>query len=224
MATLPLHTDRPAAWDDPTRLVRIAAFAAMAIAGRVAFLWAPNLALTYYIVFLAGLLEGALAGAVVGLVAMTATNLMLSGIHPVLFANGPAMALLGLAGGLMRPWLLRMPVDRIDVVLRRTGLFALGLFGTFLFSVASDLVGYLMQYGVTPEGSTIGGRALVPYLMAGLSFNLLPALLNAALFAFVTPGLVRALQRSGHLPDPRPDATPGQAAPGHVPYLAREES
>ncbi|MBW3581701.1 MAG: ECF transporter S component [Euryarchaeota archaeon] len=185
--------------DDPRRLTLIAAFTALAIAGRIAFLWAPNIALTYYVVFFAGVVLCTRAGALVGLLAMTVTNLMLSGLHPVLFANAPAMALLGVAGGLLRPLFVRPAKDRTGKALRVTVLACVGLWGTLLFSLTTDLLGYALQYGATPEGRAIGTAALVPYLVAGLLFNLVPAVVNALLFATLTPSLLDVLRRAGHL-------------------------
>ncbi len=189
----------PVASPPQARLARVSALAALAIAGRLAFLWLPNVALTYSVVFLAGVLEGALVGAAVGLLAMTVTNLMLSGLHPVLIANGSAMALLGLAGGLLRPWLLRAPRDRLDRMLQATMLVAAGFFGTLLFSVAVDSLDFVTSFVLTPEGARIGWAAFGPRLLAGLVFNLVPALVNAALFAVVVPAVIEALRRTGRL-------------------------
>lgn len=184
---------------DPRRIARISALAALAIVGRVAFVWAPNYALTYFVVFLAGVLEGKRAGAAVGLIAMTVTNLLFSGLHPVLIANGLGMALLGFMGGLVAPFVLRDPRDRLDKVLGVTLLVACGLFGTLLFSAVTDLASFVTAFVLTPEGSAIGMRALGPLIVMGLVFNLGPALLNAVLFATVTPSLLHALRRAGHV-------------------------
>lgn len=180
-------------------LVLIAVLAALAVVGRMAFLWAPNYALTYFVVFFAGILLGPLAGAVVGLVAMTTTNLVLSGLHPVLVANALAMAMLGLAGGLLRTWFLVSANSRSGRLLRVGVAGAVGLFGTFLFSVLGDLIGFFIQFMVTPEGALIGTSALVPMLLMGLLFNVGPAIVNMVLFATATPVLLSMLRRSGHL-------------------------
>lgn len=194
---------------DPAYLARIAAFAALAIVGRVAFVWAPNYALTYFVVFLAGVLDGKRAGAAVGLIAMTATNLLFSGLHPVLVANGLAMALLGVLGGAVAPLVRHVAADRLDKALQVMLLVTCGLFGTLLFSVATDLLSYVMMFVLTPEGQAIGARALVPLLVMGLVFNLGPALMNALLFAGVTPALLAVLQRAGHV---RARVPPAKAA------------
>lgn len=181
------------------RLVRVAALTALAITGRLVFLGLPNVALTFFVVFVAGILEGALVGALVGLLAMTITNLYLSGLHPVMLANGPAMALLGLAGGWLGPWLQRPSNDTIDRRLRVVTLFCVGFFGVLAFSVLSDTMDYLLVHGVTPEGRSIGLSALPAKLLAGLAFNLIPALVNSVPFWAGTMPLLHALAAGGYL-------------------------
>ncbi len=195
LALRPVPVDANQARD--RALVRIAALAALAITGRLVFLGLPNVALTYFVVFMAGVLDGPRAGAIVGLVAMTVTNLMLSGLHPVLLANGPAMALLGVAGGLLGPWLARAPRDATDRALRATTLFVVGFFGTLVFSVTSDLVNHVLVYGIMPEGRGVGSAALGPYLLSGLAFNLVPGLLNTIPFVVATTPLLHGLRRAG---------------------------
>jgi hypothetical protein len=184
----------------------IGMLAALAIIGRIAFLWAPNYALTYFVVFFSGVLLGPLAGAGVGVIAMTTTNLLLSGLHPVLLANAGAMAMIGMMGGLLRRILLAPATGRLDKSFQWVVAGAAGLFGTFLFSAMTDLLSFLLQFMLTPEGATVGTRALLPLLLMGLAFNLGPAIMNMVLFATATPALLAGLQKSGHLwnfPAPR---------------------
>lgn len=196
----------------------IAAFAALAIVGRVAMLWAPNFALTHFVVFLSGVLLGPLAGIAVALIAMTTTNIVLSGFHPVLIANGTAMAMIAVLGGLLRRVVFARVASRFDRVFQIAMLAAAGLFATLFFSIIADLMGFVIQFLVTPEGATVGTAALVPMLLAGLVFNLGPAIMNLLLFATATPALVHTLQRSGHLPRPAPTSTtdPPQPDPPNV--------
>lgn len=196
---------RPARSHQIQSITLIAAFAALAIVGRVAFLWAPNYALTHFVVFSAGVLLGPLAGIAVALIAMTTTNIVLSGFHPILLANGFAMAMIGLLGGLLRPVFLARRDTLLDRAFQIALLGAIGLFATLLFSVLSDLMGFVIQFLVTPEGATVGTQALVPMLLAGLIFNLGPAIMNLLLFATATPALIHTLQQSGHLPRPTTD-------------------
>lgn len=204
---------RPARAHQIQRITLIAAFAALAIVGRVAFLWAPNYALTHFVVFSAGILLGPLAGIAVALIAMTTTNIVLSGFHPILLANGPAMAMIGLLGGLLRPVFLARLETLLDRAFQIALLGTVGLFATLLFSVLSDLMGFVIQFLVTPEGATVGTQALVPMLLAGLIFNLGPAVMNLLLFATATPALIHTLQKSGHLPQPISDKEPASPTP-----------
>ena len=195
-------------------LTLIGVLAALAIIGRIAFLWAPNYALTYFVVFFSGVLLGPLAGIAVGVVSMTATNLLLSGLHPVLFANAAAMASIGAMGGLMRPIFLPQAPSRLDRAYQWVLAGAAGLMGTFLFSLLGDLFGFLLQFMVTPEGSTIGTSALLPMLLTGLVFNLGPALMNMVLFAVATPALLATLRKSGHVwPGARPGIIDAETGP-----------
>lgn len=175
-------------------------------------MWWPNVALTYFVVFAAGVAYGAAVGASVGLLAMVATNLLLTGLHPVLLVNSPAMALLGALGG----WLSRF-VDfgqRGEGGALAAGVAALaGALATVLFSVAADLASWALF--LAPSGaSTATLRVLV---LAGLAFNAVPALVNVALFAGALAPTLRALRAAGLLPAPPaqapPEATPSTAAP-----------
>lgn len=148
------------------------AVTALAAAGRIAFVAIPNIALTYVFVFIGGLLYGARLGALAAAVAMAGTNLLLSGLAPSSFVNVPAMALVGLLGGLCKS---------IDFSGKNRALAAvIGFVATMLFSVAADTV----AWAVIPEfrGSV---ELLQVRVLAGLAFNLVPALVNGALFAAV---------------------------------------
>lgn len=179
----------------------VVAVTALAAAGRVAFVALPNVALTYVVVFLGGLVFGARVGFWAGLWSMVLTNLLLSGLEPTAYANAPAMALLGLAGGLLR----RVDLSggsRMDRWLGRGLAAAAGFAGTFLFSVAADTLTWL----VVPEFR--GDLDLLRLrLLAGVAFNVLPAVVNAALFWLaVVPvhAAFRALDEGGR---------PGAGAP-----------
>lgn len=175
------------------RLGLFAAFTALAVLGRLAFLWAPNVALTYLVVFVAGLAFGARFGGAVGLAAMTLSNLLVSGLDPVLLVNGPAMALLGVVGGL-----LARVVDLSDARARRPLVVAfaafLGVACTLVFSVAADSAAFALYYA--PSGAA-DGRVWFALVMAGLAFNALPAAANGVLFALGLAPTLTALTRAG---------------------------
>lgn len=145
--------------------VPFVAVAALCAAGRMAFLALPNVALTYVVAFLGGILYGPRVAAAGAFVGMAITDLFLTGLYPGGFVNAPAMALLALAGGAMRG-------VRFDAALAA----ALGIACTFMFSVAADTLTWTMLYASEPA-------AWVPLVVAGLVFNVIPALVNGALFA-----------------------------------------
>lgn len=164
--------------------VRVVAVAALAAAGRLAFLALPNVALTYVVVFLGGLLYGAWAGMAGGALGMLVTDLLLTGVYPLGLVNAPAMALLALLGAAMRG------VDFLggSRAERATGLVlaaCAGIVCTLVFSVAADSLTWLLVYSGEPA-------AWAPLVLAGLAFNLLPALANAVLFSASVAPVLRA--------------------------------
>ncbi|MEA3200219.1 MAG: hypothetical protein QOE90_1647 [Thermoplasmata archaeon] len=189
----------------PAWFVPVVAVAALGAAGRLAFLALPNVALTYAVVFLGGVLWGSAAGALGGALAMLVTDLMLTGFYPPGFVNVPAMALLGLGGAAMR---------RVDWTGPAGAMLAAstGIVATFAFSAASDVATWALFLRT-------GGPSLAALVALGLAFNAIPALANGALFALSVGPCVRAheaLRRSA--PRPRaptsPRASPGARSPG----------
>jgi hypothetical protein len=160
----------------PAWFVPLVAVAALAAAGRMAFLALPNVALTYVVAFLGGVLFGALVGAGGAALGMLLTDLALTGLYPGGLVNVPAMALLGLLGGALR----RVELDPATSA-------AIGIVATFLFSAAADSVTWLVLYADVPE-------AWAPMVMLGLAFNVIPALVNGALFAASVAPTVRAFR------------------------------
>lgn len=182
--------------------VPLVAVAALCAAGRMAFLALPNVALSYVVAFLGGILFGPLVGAAGAFLGMALTDVMLTGLYPGGFVNAPAMALLALVGGALRG-------AKIDPALAAT----IGILSTFLFSVAADAFTWLILYADTPS-------ALGPIVIAGLVFNVIPALVNGALFAASVGPTRRAFAAWREAqPPPRARATtpeppaPGAAAP-----------
>ncbi|MEK6986061.1 MAG: hypothetical protein AABX89_06740 [Candidatus Thermoplasmatota archaeon] len=175
---------RMAGHDTGPLFVPLVAFGALALAGRLLFLALPNIALTYLVVFLAGILFGARAGALVAILSMGFSNLLLTGLLPAPFVNLPAMALLGVLGGLLRgvPWGESRTAARVAAT-------AIGIAATLLFSVATDVGSWFLLPELRNQQGT-----LVPLIAAGLAFNALPAAVNGALFAVAVPATVRALR------------------------------
>lgn len=119
---------------------------------------------------------------------MFTTDLMLTGLYPAGFVNAPAMAMLGLLGGSLRR-------VRIDAALAA----AIGIIATFLFSAVSDTFTWLILYAAHPA-------AWAPMVLAGLVFNVLPALVNGALFAAGVTPTVRAFRAWQQARAPAPKA------------------
>ena len=198
---------RLAGRDAPGWFVPVVAVAALVAAGRLAFLAFPNVALSYAVAFLGGLAYGPLAAAAGAALGMAVTDLMLTGLYPLGFVNVPAMALLALAGAALR----RVDWDgatRADRAAGRVFAFAAGAAGTLLFSVASDTATWL----VVAPGSLAAWRVLV---VAGLAFNLVPAVVNGVLFAASVSPVARAFRalREGGPRAPAPTGAGTPAAP-----------
>jgi len=198
-ATIRREALRLAGHDTPPRFVPIVAVAALATAGRLAFLALPNVALTYAVVFLGGVLFGPLVGAAGAALAMLVTDLMLTGLYPPGLVNVPAMMLLGLAGGALR---------RVDYRGASGAMLAgaLGIASMFLFSVASDVATWAILYAPRTE-------ALAPIVVLGLAFNVVPALVNGALFAASVGPCVSAFDAW------RPREAPAGGEEGQLPAL-----
>lgn len=186
--------DLPAAWTP------VVAVGALALAGRFALLAVPNLSVTYVVVFLGGVLFGARAGALAGLLGMLLSDLALTGLQPTPLVNAPAMALLGLLGGALRglDW---GALRRSQAWANRALAGAVGVAATLLFSVAADA----LTWALVPEYRAQPG-SLRLLVAAGLVFNLVPATANALLFAAATAPTARAWRAVGSV-------TPGGAAP-----------
>jgi uncharacterized membrane protein len=183
----------------------IVAVGALALAGRFALVAVPNLSVTYALVFLGGVLFGARIGALAGLLGMLLSDLVITGLQPTPFVNAPAMALLGLLGGALRglDWGAQRRAQRWA---NRTLAAAIGVVATLLFSVAADV----MTWAMVPEYRAQPGSLRI-LVAAGLAFNVLPAVANAALFALATAPTVRAWRavQGISLTDARPSRDSG---------------
>lgn len=183
---------RLAGHDMGPRFAPLVAVTALAVAGRLALTAVlPNLSLAYVVVFVAGLLFGVRVGAWAGFLGMAISNLLITGLYLVPFANAPAMALVGAMGGLLR----RVDFAGTGAAERWAGRLlaaSCGIVATALFSVAADVATWL---AVPEYRSTEGSLRLLVF--QGLFFNLLPAVANAALFAAVVGPVSAAVRGSG---------------------------
>lgn len=158
----------------PTWFAPFVALTALASAGRIAFIAIPNVALTYVLVFAGGLLYGPRVAMLAAAASMAGTNLILSGFAPQSFVNVPAMMAIGLLGGMLRSLDFRSTSGRMVAA-------ATGFFATLGFSVVADT----LAWALIPEFR--GSLALLQVrVLAGLAFNVVPAVVNGALFAAVS--------------------------------------
>jgi energy-coupling factor transport system permease protein len=188
---------RLAGHDMGPRFAPLVAVTAMAVAARLALTVAlPNISLTYAVVFVAGLVFGARVGALAGLLGMAFTDLLLTGLHLVSFANAPAMALVGVMGGLLRGVDFTGAGGAADRWAGRLLAASCGLAATVLFSVAADVA----TWALVPDfrGTPGALRALV---LAGLAFNAIPAVVNAVVFAAAVGPVAAAARAAGVLVD-----------------------
>lgn len=173
---------RLAGHDMGPRFAALTGLTALAAVGRLLDP-VPNVSLTFVVVFLAGYLFGATTGALVGLLSMLITNLVISGFHPVLLANAPAMAVVGVLGaGLARV--------RLTGATLRVAAACCGIIGTVLFSLSADL----LAWSLIPEYRAV---KLGTYVLAGQAFNVVPAIIHAVLFAAATGPVARAAHAAG---------------------------
>jgi hypothetical protein len=184
---------RLAGHDTGPRFAPLVAVTALAVAGRLALVAVPNVSLTYVVVFVAGLAFGARVGALAGLLGMAITNLLLTGLYLVPFANAPAMALVGVLGGALRH--VRFDEDgggRAGAWAGRLLAASCGIGATLLFSATADLATWAMvaEYRETPG-------ALRGLLLLGVAFNVVPAAVNAVLFAAAVGPVTSALRQAG---------------------------
>ncbi len=197
---------RLAGHDTGPHFVPIVAIAALATAGRLAFVGLPNITLTYVVIFLGGLVYGARVGVTAAIISMATTDFLLTGLLPSPFANVPAMALVALAGATLRhiDFGGTTPLDRITgLALAATAGFA----STLLFSIGADTATWLMIPELRGDP-----RAWQIIVIQGLIFNVIPALVNAALFAAAVGPVSHAMQtlhqsknHANHNPNPTPE-------------------
>ncbi|MHB8605510.1 MAG: hypothetical protein ACYDCK_09670 [Thermoplasmatota archaeon] len=173
------------------------------VAGSRFFLYGlPNVKLTYFVVFVAGLAFGPAVGALAGALGMVASDVMLSAFDPVLVVNSSAMAALGALGGLLR--------RAVDFGQRGEGAGAAGrsrardgrgfvavtlaalagVLGTVVFSVLADTLDWALF-------AHAGRAAWEARVLSGLAFNAIPAAFNGVVFAIATAPTLRALRKAG---------------------------
>lgn len=181
----------------------LAALVALFVAARMLFVGVPNVTPAYLVLLVAGLAFGPWIGAATGFLGMVLTNLLLTGLHPVLLVNSSAMALIGLFAGFLGRAVDPLTV-RVPPWAKVAALALLGVAFTALFSVAADLADWFLMVRLAPEpmDAATEERLSMVLVLRGLAFNLPSMVVNAALFASATVPVLRALREAGVAPRP----------------------
>ncbi|MHB8633206.1 MAG: hypothetical protein ACYDBQ_04455 [Thermoplasmatota archaeon] len=178
---------RLAGHDTPNGFVPIVAVAALIVADRIALAALPNVKLSYVVLFVAGIVFGPGAAFVAGLVGLSLSDFLLTGLDPLPYLQAFAVAWIGLLGGWMRPWSRHFGSHAWTVALA-----AIGVAATLAFSVLSDLIGFAASPELAAHPSLLG-----VVIGSGLVFNLVPAAANGALFAVAVAPSVRRIEGAG---------------------------
>lgn len=185
----------------------VVALAALAVAGRLALVAVPGVSLGFFILFIAGVAYGPKVGAAVGFTARLSTDLVLSGLHPVLVPMVLVETLLGLVAGLLGRGInfgqrRQEPWTYAALVAGTTG-WAFTLF----FSVGADTATWLFARWLFPSLAAGGDIALWwGLVIRGVLFNIPSMAFNAALFGIAAYPALRALQAAGLVGVGRPFA------------------
>jgi hypothetical protein len=157
---------------------------ALTVAGGYALAGVPNIEVVTLLAFTSGYLLGPRLGALVGGVAMGAHslfNVMGAAIPPVLAAQVVCYALVGAAGGVVGPLIVRLG----GVV----SALAAGATGAVLVIVYQVTVGVVSFYTFTSESM------LWAYLWGGVAFATVQIVWNAALFLVTLRPMLSVLRR-----------------------------
>lgn len=157
---------------------------ALAIAAGYALAAIPNVELITLLVFVSGFLLGPGLGAAVGAAAMaghSAFNVMGAAIPPILIAQVACYALIGVAGAVAGPALLRVPALPAAVLGAMTG--------------GALVLGYQVVVGVVSFYTFTTESMLWAYLWGGIVFSSIHIAWNAAVFLVVLRPTLAVLER-----------------------------
>ena len=186
------------------RLAIILSLASLSIVGRLALVWIPNVSLSFLALAVAGLAYGVRTGAMVGFLGRLGSDLLISGLNPILFPMTLVETLFGAAFGLAGRF-----VDVANMMARATWwtrmlLFDLGIVVTLAYSVVSDSVSW-MFYNLVLVDAPDAARGVLwtTLVLMGLVFNVVPAIVHGVLFAAALPPIFRGLEASSLLRERR---------------------
>lgn len=176
----------------------IAALAALAVAGRLALVAVPNVSLSYFVLFIAGVAYGPRVGFMVGILSRTAADLVLSGptllAVPWVLGEGIIGFGCGISGMAINFGQRGPHAMRYAAALAATA----GWMMTAAYSVTLDTTIWLF---IRYLGAGFGGLDYaLPWttvIVAGLLFNVGAMVFNAILFGVAAYPVLSALRSAG---------------------------
>ena len=190
------------------RLTIILALSALSIVGRLAVVWLPNVSLSYLALAVAGLAYGVRTGAAVGFLGRLGSDILISGLNPILVPMTIVETMFGAAFGI-----IGTTFDATTFLSRATWwtrliLFDLGIVVTLAYSVAADSATWVYyNLLLTDAPDAARGTLWTTLVVMGLVFSVIPAILNGVLFAAGLPPIFRGLEASALLQErPLPKA------------------
>jgi uncharacterized membrane protein len=180
-------------WRAHQKITRTAILTALCVALGYLFLPVPNLEMITMAIFLSGILMGPMLGALIGFLAETIysiSNPMGFPPPPLLIAQVLSMALVGLAGGMLRPLL----TPRIPVAGNRwLQVIALALIGatlTLIYDLLTTL-SFPLTAGFSPQQIQAALILGIPYVAVHIGTN-------AAIFGLLVPVILKRLPIGSH--------------------------
>jgi energy-coupling factor transporter transmembrane protein EcfT len=178
-----------------------AALAALAVAGRLLLISLPGISLGFFVLFIAGAAYGPRVGATVGVLSRVTTDLILSGLNPVLLPMALVEAILGLVAGLLGRLVNLGQREREPWAYAGFVAGTAGWAFTAAFSLLADTANWLVARWLLPNLDPGAAEAAwLVFAARGLVFNLPSMAFNAVLFAVAAYPTLRALHHSGALP------------------------
>lgn len=163
---------------------------ALTIAAGYSLAGVPNVELVTLLIFVSGFLLGPVVGPIVGAVSWglySALNPMGAALPPVLAAQVVGGAVVGLAGGLVGPAILKLPGRWAGMTLCGVTGLVLTLFYQFAVNTAAFFT------FVDAEDRAL--RAFWAFIVAGIAFTLLHLVWNTAVFLLALRPLMSVLNK-----------------------------
>lgn len=203
------------------RITIILSLASLSIVGRLALVWVPNISLSFLALAVAGFAYGVRAGAMVGFLGRLGSDLLISGLNPILLPMTLVETLFGAAFGLAGRSIDMPRFFSRPTWWNRMILFDVGLIVTLAYSIVADSVSWIF-YNLLLSDAPDAARGVLwtTLVLLGLVFNVIPAIIHGLLFAAALPPIFRGLEASSLLrerglsePDKSVDSTEKSGVP-----------